>query len=95
MPIRFWIAAAVVLLGIGLLPFYAHAQEIYRPILVKQSGEDTGLFCLTSEEIALGAKLMGIAWLAEPNSMTLMSGKDEVEIEFTGACATSAKLVRQ
>jgi hypothetical protein len=75
------------------IAYSAQAQEFYYPI-GKAETKDTGLFCVTTEEVSTLAKLFGINWVAEPYSMTLMGDGDRILIEFTGSCATSAKVVR-
>jgi hypothetical protein len=94
--VRLLIATAIV---IGAAAFFigkASAQELYRPVALAQvEGEDTGFWCLTREEINSFSKLAGINWVAEPYSMTLVKGDGgKVVIEFTGLCATSAKVIQ-
>jgi hypothetical protein len=93
----FFIALVSLMIGVAV------AQEVYRPMLMKSDKiTDAGLFCVTSEEIATGAKLLGVNWIAVSGiSMTLFEpGKKlgesiAVEIEFAhDGCATSAKVDR-
>jgi hypothetical protein len=91
----FYFLLAVAFLVV-VFPFVAYAQEVYRPVALAQvEGEDTGFWCLTREEINSFSKLAGINWVAEPYSMTLVKGDGgKVVIEFTGLCATSAKVIQ-
>jgi hypothetical protein len=91
----FYFLLAVAFLVV-VFPFVVYAQEVYRPVALAQvEGEDTGFWCLTREEINSFSKLAGINWVAEPYSMTLVKGDGgKVVIEFTGLCATSAKVIQ-
>ncbi len=75
----------------------ANAQEFYYPVGNAKADKevDSGFWCLTRDEIATGAKLLGVDWTAEPGSLTLLKGDGgTVLIDFVGACASSAKVVR-
>lgn len=91
-----YVAYAIIgIITLGLVSTAVLSQEVYRPVAMAQvEGEDTGFWCLTREEINSFSKLAGINWIAEPYSMTLVKGDGgKVVIEFTGVCASSAKVV--
>jgi hypothetical protein len=93
---RYAIYTILGLITLGMISTAVLSQEVYRPVALAQvEGEDTGFWCLTREEINSFSKLAGINWMAEPHSMTLVKGDGgKVVIEFTGLCATSAKVVQ-
>jgi hypothetical protein len=73
----------------------ANAQDVYRPIAMKKEGwGGLGLFCITGPQIDLVSKFFGFTWVRDLNTMTLLNGEEKIEIEFTGDCATSAKVVK-
>jgi hypothetical protein len=93
---RYAIYTILGLITLGMISTAVLSQEVYRPVALAQvEGEDTGFWCLTREEINSFSKLAGINWVAEPYSMTLVKGDGgKVVIEFTGLCATSAKVIQ-
>jgi hypothetical protein len=92
-----WTVAIIVAVWIGWV-VAASAQEVYRPMLVKETENGYGPLCFTSKDIAAAANFFaqfGISWIAEPNAMTVMQGKTKIEVGFAqDGCAASAKLVR-
>jgi hypothetical protein len=93
---RYAIYTILGLITPGMISTAVLSQELYRPVALAQvEGEDTGFWCLTREEINSFSKLAGINWIAEPHAMTLVKGDGgKVVIEFTGLCASSAKVIQ-
>jgi hypothetical protein len=89
---RYAIYTILGLITLGMISTAVLSQELYRPTL--KTTVPLGLFCITSDQINMLSKLFGFSWARDINTMTLVYGMEKIEVEFTGDCATSAKVIQ-